>query len=92
MEVRKNGRTVSLQYRKKGLGPFKADLWNLPDEIRAALRAAQEDKFGFLFDQLQVGNTLELVKKYVPPVEVKKGLKDFGLEKIGEEDVSDLSD
>jgi fructose/tagatose bisphosphate aldolase len=78
--------------RKKGLGPFKADLWNLPEDIRAALRASLEAKFGFLFDQLQVGNTLELVKKYVPPVEVKKGLKDFGLKKGGEEDVSDLSD
>ena len=78
--------------RKKGLGPFKADLWNLPEDIRAALRAGLEEKFGFLFDQLQVGNTLDLVKKYVPPVEVKKGLKDFGLKKGGEEDVSDLSD
>ena len=78
--------------RKKGLGPFKADLWNLPEDIRAALRAGLEEKFGFLFDQLRVGNTLELIKKYVPPVEVKKGLKDFGLEKSGEEDVSDLSD
>ncbi len=78
--------------RKKGLGPFKADLWGLPEDIRAALRAGLEEKFGFLFDQLRVGNTLELVKKYVPPVEVKKGLKDFGFKKAGEEDVSDLSD
>ena len=78
--------------RKKGLGPFKADLWNLPEEIRAALRASLEEKFGFLFDQLQVGNTLDLVKKYVPPVEVKKGLKEFGIAESGEEDVSDLSD
>jgi fructose/tagatose bisphosphate aldolase len=78
--------------RKKGLGPFKSDLWNLPEDIRAALRAGLEEKFGFLFDQLRVGNTVELVKKYVPPVEVKKGLKDFGLEKNGEEDVYDLSD
>ena len=78
--------------RKKGLGPFKGDLWNLPEEIRAALRASLEEKFGFLFDQLQVGNTLDLVKKYVPPVEVKKGLKEFGIKESGEEDVSDLSD
>jgi hypothetical protein len=78
--------------RKKGLGPFKADLWNLPEEIRAALRLSLEEKFGFLFDQLQVGNTLDLVKKYVPPVEVKKGLKEFGIKESGEEDVSDLSD
>jgi fructose/tagatose bisphosphate aldolase len=78
--------------RKKGLGPFKADLWRLPEDIRAGLRNALEEKFGFLFDQLQVGNTLELVKKHVPPVEVKKSPKDFGINKGGEEDVSDLSD
>lgn len=78
--------------RKKGLGPFKADLWNLPEEIRAPLRSALEEKFGFLFDQLQVGNTLDLVKKYVPPVEIKKSLEDFGVKKAGAEDVSDLAD
>jgi fructose/tagatose bisphosphate aldolase len=78
--------------RKKGLGPFKADLWNLPEEIRTALGAALEEKFGFLFDQLQVGNTLDLVKKYVPPVEIKKSLADFGVKKAGAEDVSDLAD
>jgi hypothetical protein len=78
--------------RKKGLGPFKEDLWNLPEEIRTALRVALEEKFGFLFDQLQVGNTLDLVKKYVPPVEIKKSLKDFGGKKAGAEDVSDLAD
>jgi fructose/tagatose bisphosphate aldolase len=78
--------------RKKGLGPFKADLWNLPEDIRAALRAGLEEKFGFLFDQLQAGNTLELVKKYVPPEPVKKTLRDFGLKESKEADVSDLSD
>ena len=78
--------------RKKGLGPFKDDLWNLPEEIRTALRYTLEEKFGFLFDQLQVGNTLDLVKKYVPPVEIKKSLADFGVKKAGAEDVSDLAD
>jgi hypothetical protein len=78
--------------RKKGLGPFKAELWNLPEDIRAALRLALEEKFGFLFDQLQVGHTLDLVKKYVPMVEIKKGLEDFGVKKAGAEDVSDLAD
>jgi fructose/tagatose bisphosphate aldolase len=78
--------------RKKGLGPFKADLWNLPEEIRAALRAALEEKFGFLFDQLQVGQTLDLVKKFVPSVEIKQRLEDFGVKKAGAEDVSDLAD
>jgi hypothetical protein len=78
--------------RKKGLGPFKADLWNLPEEIKGAVRETLEEKFRFYFDQLQVADTQDLVRKYVPPVEVKKTLADFGLEKAKEEDVSDLSD
>ena len=78
--------------RKKGLGPFKTELWNLPEDIRAALRASLEEKFSFYFDQLQVADTQELVRKYVPPVTIKKTQADFGLEKVKEEDVSELAD
>jgi len=78
--------------RKKGLGPFKADLWGLPEEVRAAIRKTLEEKFGFLFDQLQAGDTQDLVRRHVPPVKIKKTLADFGLGKAKEEDVSDLSD
>jgi fructose/tagatose bisphosphate aldolase len=78
--------------RKKGLGPFKAELWNLPEEVRGAIRRDLEEKFRFYFDQLQVGNTQDLVRKYVPPVAVKKTLADFGLDKAKEEDVSELAD
>jgi fructose-bisphosphate aldolase, class II len=78
--------------RKKGLGPFKTELWNLPEDVRAALRASLEEKFSFYFDQLQVSDTQDLVRKYVPPVEVKKTLADFGLDKAKEEDVSELAD
>jgi fructose/tagatose bisphosphate aldolase len=78
--------------RKKGLGPFKADLWGLPEEVRAAIRKTLEEKFGFLFDQLQAGDTQDLVRRHVPPVKIKKNLADFGIGKATEEDVSDLSD
>ena len=78
--------------RKKGLGPFKAEMWGLPADIRLAIRKTLEDKFGFYFDQLQVGDTQDLVRKFVPPVKVKKQQADFGLGKVKEEDVSDLSD
>jgi len=78
--------------RKKGLGPFKAEMWGLPADIRSAIRKTLEDKFGFYFDQLQVGDTQDLVRKFVPPVKVKKQQADFGLGKVKEEDVSDLSD
>lgn len=78
--------------RKKGLGPFKAEMWGLPEDVRSAIRKSLEDKFGFLFDQLQVGDTRDLVRKSVPLVKVEKGQADFGLGKAKAEDVSDLAD
>jgi fructose/tagatose bisphosphate aldolase len=78
--------------RKKGLGPFKAELWGLPEEVRSALRKSLEDKFGFLYDQLQVGGTRDLVRKWVPAVKVEKQKADFGLGRGKDEDVSDLAD
>ena len=78
--------------RKKGLGPFKAEMWGLPEEIRTAIRTALEGKFGFYFDQLQVGDTQELIRKFVPLVKVEKQAKDFGVVQTGKEDVSDLAD
>jgi fructose/tagatose bisphosphate aldolase len=78
--------------RKKGLGPFKAEMWGLSEEIRTAIRTALEGKFGFYFDQLQVGDTQDLIRKFVPLVKVEKQAKDFGAVWTREEDTSDLAD
>jgi len=56
--------------RKKGFGPFKQQLWDLPSAIRTAIGEELEDKFNFLFQKLNVVNTQDLVKRYVTPVEV----------------------
>jgi fructose/tagatose bisphosphate aldolase len=50
--------------RKKGLGPFKKEIIELPAEIRDAIATEIEVKFDFLFKQLNVVNTRNLVKKY----------------------------
>jgi len=49
--------------RKKALGPYKRQLWELPtkDEILAD----QEKELSFLFDQLKVRGTREYVARYV---------------------------
>ena len=52
--------------RKKAIGPFKRQCWDLPEEIRTAISADLERTFGFLFDQLRVGNTGTLVRRFVP--------------------------
>lgn len=51
--------------RKKALGAFKRQLWDLPAKEAAALDAAYDSKFGFLFDKLGVGGTAEAVRRYV---------------------------
>jgi fructose/tagatose bisphosphate aldolase len=78
--------------RKKGLGPFKAQLWGLPEDVRSAIRVSLEEKFRFLFDQLNVGNTMALAKKHVPYVEIHKSLKDYQPKAGADEDTSDLAD
>lgn len=78
--------------RKKGFGPFKADLWGLPEDVRSAIRASLEEKFAFLFDQLNVGDTMDLVRRYTPHVEIHKTLADYGGPAAKGEDTSDLAD
>ena len=51
--------------RKKAIGPFKRECWDLPAEVRDAIAADLERTFGFLFDQLKVGGTAPLVARHV---------------------------
>jgi fructose-bisphosphate aldolase class II len=53
--------------RKKALGPFKAKFWDLPAAVRDQLGEAYDRKFGFLFEQLAIGDTAKYVAKYVKP-------------------------
>ena len=55
--------------RKKALGPFKKRLWDLSPDVKAKLARAYEEKFSFLFTQLAVVDTREIVDRFVKPVE-----------------------
>lgn len=62
--------------RKKAIGPFKRELWGLPERVRQAMAADLERTFGFLFEQLNVNGTAELVTRYVrAPVQHHVALK-----------------
>jgi fructose/tagatose bisphosphate aldolase len=52
--------------RKKAIGPFKRELWDLPtkDEILAA----QRRKIAFLFTELGVNGSRPMVDRYIAPV------------------------
>ncbi len=70
---RKEGQTDEQFYyktRKKGFGPLKKELWDLPESTRAAIGKELENKFDFLFKKLNVGNTGRLVERFVKPVKV----------------------
>src|SRR5918995_3913673 len=56
--------------RKKALGPFKRQLWDL--ESKDEILAAQRRKISYLFTELRVNETRAVVEKYVRPVEVHR--------------------
>jgi fructose/tagatose bisphosphate aldolase len=51
--------------RKKAIGPFKTQLWSMPDETKAAIGRTLEDRFRFLMEKLRVGGTREAVQRYI---------------------------
>jgi fructose/tagatose bisphosphate aldolase len=51
--------------RKKAIGPFKAQLWTMGDDVKAALGQSLEERFAFLMKQLNVGGTAAAVKQFV---------------------------
>jgi Fructose/tagatose bisphosphate aldolase len=55
--------------RKKALGPFKREIWDLDDSAKRDLSAAYEHTFGFLFEQLRIRDTANVVARYVKPPE-----------------------
>jgi hypothetical protein len=69
-DERKEGETGTqflYKTRKKALGPFKRQLWDLPG--KEAILADQQAKMRFLFDKLGVARSREMVDRYVHPIE-----------------------
>jgi fructose-bisphosphate aldolase, class II len=58
--------------RKKALGVFKRELWELPEDAREAIRQTLQEKFAFLFRDLQVENTMEMVRRHTTLPDVKR--------------------
>ena len=53
--------------RKKVIGPYKRRMWDLPEDVRAAIGADLERTFAFLFEQLRVKGTRQATDTYVKP-------------------------
>ena len=58
--------------RKKGFGDFKKEMWHMPEENLAGIRAALEERFTLLFQKLGVVDTVGLVNQFVVQPSVLK--------------------
>ncbi|MDB4947401.1 MAG: ketose-bisphosphate aldolase class-II [Gemmatimonadetes bacterium] len=58
--------------RKKALGAFKRELWELPEQNRQAIRESLREQFAFLFEQLAVGDTQDVVKQHTTVPEIPR--------------------
>ncbi len=72
-DERKKGETQPqflYKTRKKAIGPYKENVWNLPEGTKEAIRETLEEKFTFLFEKLRVVDSRSMVARYVKPVSV----------------------
>ena len=51
--------------RKKTIAPFKEEVWSLQEDVRSAIAADLESTFKFLFEQLNVNGTMDLVDRHI---------------------------
>ncbi len=78
--------------RKHAIGPFKQALWDLDTSTLSTIRDAWEAQFGFLFEQLNVTNTAELVAQHTDVVPVHREPSDFGAHEEAMAEVEGLAD
>ena len=60
--------------RKKAIGPFKRELWDL--DTKEEILAAQRRKISYLFTELRVEGTRSMVERFVEPVETHRPIPD----------------
>ena len=79
--------------RKKALGPFKKQFWNLDPAVKQKLAEAYDAKFTFLFTQLGVAGTARAVAEHVTIVRQHRPQPHEGMATVAAApDDADLSD
>ena len=78
--------------RKKAVGPFKKRFWDLPQAARNEIGTDLERKFQYLFEQLGMARTTEIVNRFVKAPEIRKSRPSGGLKKVKTENVDGMAD
>lgn len=60
------------QNRKRALGAFKRELWELPEKNRERIRDALREQFAFLFRKLAVNDTAKMVRRHLSPPPIRR--------------------
>lgn len=94
---KKPGQTPEQFYykaRKKALGPFKKELWNLTPNTKQALMSELTATFERLFKQLGIPNNKDLINKLVKTFIIHKPMptEDVRLEKHKQEEIPEGAD
>ena len=92
---RKEGMTdeqFHYKLRKKAWGHFKKKTWEIEESRREAIKDTLKERFEFLFKELNVFNTKEMVEKIVKPVIIEKTKDDFAIKDTEQKEVLGLSD
>lgn len=62
--------------RKRGFGPFKRQLWSLPEETRTAITGELQPRFELIMNELRVAGNGDLIERFVPRVDVDVPIPD----------------
>ncbi|MCJ7733550.1 MAG: class II fructose-bisphosphate aldolase [Anaerolineales bacterium] len=92
---RKEGQTDEQFYyktRKRALGVFKKNIWNITPDQLTKITAAWDTQFRDLFERLGIKNTRPYVDQTIQEVKVEANLQDYLLDGLKQEDTSDLAD
>jgi len=73
MKAEWNEQQFLYKTRKKALGPFKRQLWELSDEEKQPIILALEQQISQLFESLKATNTKDILMQYFPSPEGDKG-------------------
>jgi fructose/tagatose bisphosphate aldolase len=80
------------ELRKKAWGKFKQECWDISGENRSQVRKSLSERFEFLFGELNVFNTKQMVDDIIKPVILEKTKTDFKSWGDKPKDVVGLSD
>lgn len=78
--------------RKRAIGPFKFQWWNLDEAKLAEIGGVLQEQFEFLFDQLNVKGTRDIVEQVTTRVVIHKPMPAEVAAAVAAEDVKDLAD